>query len=55
MLKIWPIVGLGLLGLLLAWMLADVIHLEPLKFRAVFIISLGLLGSLAGWKFATKI
>jgi hypothetical protein len=55
MLKIWPIVGLGLLGLLLAWMITDVIPVEPLKFRAVLIICMGLLGSLVGWKFAIKI
>jgi hypothetical protein len=54
MLKIWPMIGLGLAGILLAWMITELIHIEPLKFRIVFIVFVGLLGSLLGWKFSSR-
>jgi len=55
MLRIWPMLGFGFVGLLLAWMIAELIHLEPFKFRAVFIIFVGLLGTLVGWKFSSQV
>jgi len=55
MLKIWPIIGFGLVGLLVAWMITELINMEPLKFRIVFICFLGLLGTLLGWKFSSKV
>lgn len=55
MLKIWPIFIVGVLGLLLAWMITELVHLEPLKFRVAVIVFMGLLGTLAGWKLASKV
>ena len=54
MLKIWPIFVVGMLGLLLAWMITELVHVEPFKFRAAFVVFMGLLGSLAGWALASK-
>jgi hypothetical protein len=54
MMKYWPIIVLGLIGILIAWMVSELVNLEILKFRAVFIVFLGLLGTLAGWKLASK-
>jgi hypothetical protein len=55
MLKLWPIFIVGMLGLLLAWMITELVHLEPFKFRAALIVFMGLLGTLAGWKLASKV
>jgi len=55
MIKNWPIFAVGFLGILLAWMIAELIHLEPIKLRAVFIVFIGLLGTLVGWKLASKV
>ncbi len=52
--KYWPIIVLGLIGILVAWMISELINLEPFKFRCVFIIFIGLLGTLVGWKFASN-
>jgi len=54
MLKLWPILIVGMLGLLLAWMITELVHLEPVKFRAALIVFMGLLGTLVGWKLAVK-
>jgi hypothetical protein len=54
MLKIWPIFIVGMLGLLLAWMITELVHVEPFKFRAALIVFMGLLGTLAGWKLASR-
>jgi len=55
MIKYWPIIVLGLIGILIAWMISELINLETLKFRAVFIVLTGLLGTLIGWKLASKV
>jgi hypothetical protein len=52
--KYWPVIILGILGVLIAWMIAELTNLEPFKFRVIFIICLGLLGLLAGWALASK-
>lgn len=55
MLKIWPIFTVGILGVLLAWMITELVHVEPFKFRAALIVFIGLLGTLVGWKLASKV
>lgn len=54
MLKIWPMVALGVLGILLAWLTTEFVRVEPFKLRLVIIICVGLIGTLAGYKFSVK-
>ncbi len=54
MLKIWPIFIVGILGLLLAWMITELVHLEPFKLRAAVIVFMALLGTLGGWVLTSK-
>ena len=53
-LKLWPMLAFGLLGIIIGAIFTDLFLIEPSKIRILIIAALGLLGTIIGWKFVSK-